>query len=69
MLFRSLGNTAFVAARVKHRGALGDYFADISPAVKMGDTPAVAYLLRSNPDNPATDGWAGILCGPGTGRG
>jgi hypothetical protein len=54
-----LGNTAFVSARVKGRGALGDYFAGLAPALKMGDTPSVAYLLRPDPGNPASDGWGG----------
>jgi hypothetical protein len=54
-----LGNAAFVTAKAKGRGALGDYFAGISPTLKMGDTPSVAYLLRADPENPASDGWGG----------
>jgi len=54
-----LGNQAFVAAHIKGHGALGDYFATINPAVKMGDTPAVNYLFGKTPDNPAADSWGG----------
>jgi len=55
-----LGNTAFVARHVKGVGALGDYFAGIAPQVKMGDTPALAYVLGANPEDPgATVGWGG----------
>ncbi|MFT3780585.1 MAG: DUF1593 domain-containing protein [Nibricoccus sp.] len=53
------GNTAFVATRVKGRGALGNYFATIAPLVKMGDTPSIAYLLGQNPDDPTSDSWGG----------
>lgn len=54
-----LENTAFVTAHIKGRGALGDYFASISPQLKMGDTPSLAYLFGANPENPATDSWGG----------
>lgn len=55
-----LGNAAFVAAHVKGRGALGDYFATVAPQVKMGDSPSVAYVLGADPENPAAQGnWGG----------
>jgi hypothetical protein len=54
-----LGTTAFVTEHVKGRGALGDYFAAIDPRLKMGDTPSLAYVLGSTPDNPASDSWGG----------
>ena len=54
-----LDNAAFVAAHLKGRGALGDYFASIAPKVKMGDTPSLVYLLGAHPEDPANDGWGG----------
>jgi hypothetical protein len=54
-----LENTAFVATHVRGHGALGDYFAGIADKVKMGDTPSLAYLFGSTPDNPASDSWGG----------
>lgn len=42
-------NTAFVAAHIAHRGALGTYFAThLKGTIKMGDTPSLVWLL--NPD-------------------
>jgi hypothetical protein len=54
-----LSNEGFVATHVKGHGALGDYFASIDPRLKMGDTPSLAYLWGSNPENPAEDSWGG----------
>jgi len=54
-----LGNTRFVAERVKGAGALGDYFAGIAPQIKMGDTPSFAYVLGSDPERPEAGGWGG----------
>src|SRR5688572_6004862 len=54
-----LANDAFVAQRVKGRGALGDYFTTIAPKVKMGDTPSLAYVLSAAPANPAAESWGG----------
>ncbi|MBK7926623.1 MAG: DUF1593 domain-containing protein [Bryobacterales bacterium] len=54
-----LANRAFVSTHVKGRGALGDYFATIAPALKMGDTPSLTYLFGTNPENPAADSWGG----------
>ena len=54
------GNTAFVAAHVAGRGALGAYFAThLMGTLKMGDSPSVAYLLHGTPDNPSQAGWGG----------
>jgi hypothetical protein len=54
------GNTAFVAARLAGRGALGDFFANqLKGTIKMGDSPSVGYLLRSDPDDPSQPGWGG----------
>lgn len=54
------GNTAFVAARVAGRGALGNYFAThLRGAIKMGDTPSVMHVLGAAPEDPARDGWGG----------
>ncbi|MCX6950676.1 MAG: DUF1593 domain-containing protein [Verrucomicrobia bacterium] len=54
-----LGNAAFVAAHVKGRGALGDYFVTIAPKIKMGDTPSLAYVFGATPEDPAKDSWGG----------
>jgi len=54
-----LSNRAFVSTHVKGRGALGDYFASISPAVKMGDSPSLTYLFGATPDDPSADSWGG----------
>lgn len=54
-----LGNDAFVAAHVAGRGALGDYFAQIKPTIKMGDSPTVGWLLRGTPEDPSQPGWGG----------
>ncbi len=54
-----LGNTAFVEAHIKGRGALGDYFATIAPEVKMGDSPSLVYLMGERPDDPSGDSWGG----------
>lgn len=54
------GNSAFVAAHVAHRGALGDLFATLlEGTIKMGDSPSVGYLLRGTPDDPSQPGWGG----------
>lgn len=53
------GNQAFVSAHIAGRGALGDYFVSIAPALKMGDTPSLTYLLGATPENPAADSWGG----------
>jgi hypothetical protein len=54
------GNTAFVAAHLAGRGALGDFFAtQLRGTIKMGDTPSVGWLLRGTPADPAQPGWGG----------
>ena len=54
------GNSAFVAAHVAGRGALGDYFAtQLKGTIKMGDSPSVGYLLHGTRDNPSEPGWGG----------
>lgn len=53
------GNTTFVTAHLAGRGALGDYFTRISPRLKMGDTPSLAYVLGATPEDPASDSWGG----------
>ena len=54
-----LGNAAFVQTHIKGHGALGDYFATIAPKIKMGDTPSLAYLMGSHPEDPTKDSWGG----------
>lgn len=54
-----LGNVEFVARHVRPHGALGKFFADQKPDIKMGDTPSLLYLMRGNPDDPASGHWGG----------
>jgi hypothetical protein len=54
------GNTAFVAAHVAGRGALGEFFAaQLKGTIKMGDSPSVGYLLQGTPEDPSQPGWGG----------
>ncbi|MEP6915945.1 MAG: DUF1593 domain-containing protein [Acidobacteriota bacterium] len=54
------GNTAFVAAHVSGRGALGTFFATLlNGTVKMGDSPSLGYLVHGTPDDPSQPGWGG----------
>jgi hypothetical protein len=55
----AFGNREFVSSNISGRGALGDYFATISPAIKMGDTPSLTYLFGATPENPAAESWGG----------
>jgi hypothetical protein len=53
-------NTAFVTQHIAGRGALGDYFnTQLQGVIKMGDTPAVGWLLRGTPEDPTQPGWGG----------
>lgn len=55
-----LGNKSFVDTHVAGHGALGDFFCKfLDNTIKMGDTPSVAYLLRGNPEDPASPSWGG----------
>lgn len=63
------GNTAFVAAHVAGRGALGNFFAtQLKGTVKMGDSPSVGYLLRGAPEDPSRPGWGGKFAPTWDGR-
>jgi hypothetical protein len=60
------GNERFVSEQVAGRGSLGAYFAtgitfrgERETQLKMGDTPAVGYLLHGLPDDPEHGGWGG----------
>lgn len=53
------GNSSFVEQNIKQFGALGKYFYDKGKTIKMGDTPALAYWLNGNPDDPGSPGWGG----------
>ncbi|MBI5692133.1 MAG: DUF1593 domain-containing protein [Verrucomicrobia bacterium] len=54
------GNTAFVAAHLAGRGALGTFFAtQLRGTIKMGDSPSVGWLLHGNPADPSQPGWGG----------
>lgn len=61
-----LGADNFAEANAAGRGALGEFFAHgirfegrKRSALKMGDTPTVAWLLRGNPALPFQPGWGG----------
>lgn len=61
-----LANDSFVSAHVAGHGALGDYFAGgiafqgtTRTAIRMGDSPAVTWLLQGNPADPTQPGWRG----------
>lgn len=54
-----LGNETFVATHARGRGALGAFFCSISPKVKMGDSPSLAYVLGAQRDDPSAGGWGG----------
>jgi hypothetical protein len=53
------GNRAFVSQHIARKGALGDFFVSQKADVKMGDTPAVGWLLKGNPDDPTQPSWGG----------
>jgi hypothetical protein len=54
------GNSAFVAAHIAGRGALGDFFnTQLGATIKMGDTPSVGWLLHGTPGDPSQPGWGG----------
>ena len=53
------GNGTFVQKHIAGHGALGAFFKDRLPAIKMGDTPTVAYLLSGTPEDPAQESWGG----------
>ncbi len=54
-----LGNNTFLQEHVRDHGTLGDLLVEKLPAIKMGDTPSVLYLLAGNPDDPQSDHWGG----------
>ena len=54
------GNREFVGRYVAGRGALGEFFAtQLGGTIKMGDTPAVAYVLNNVVADPTRGGWGG----------
>lgn len=60
------GNEQFVREHIAGRGALGDFFATgirfdakTRSAIKMGDTPSLAFLFGKTPDDPSKDSWGG----------
>jgi hypothetical protein len=54
------GNAAFVSSHIAGRGALGEFFAShLKGTIKMGDSPAVGYLLKGTPEDPSKPGWGG----------
>ena len=54
-----LGNKTFPQEHVQGHGFLGDFFVEKLPAIKMGDTPSVLYLLAGDPNDPLSDHWGG----------
>ena len=53
------GNESFPALCIAGHGALGDFFMNKMPVIKMGDTPTVAYLLKGAPEDPEGESWGG----------
>lgn len=56
---KNYGNESFVWSNIKDRGALGNLFYQKKKDIKMGDTPAVLYLLHGDPENPESESWGG----------
>lgn len=61
-----LGNETFIPAHAAGRGAMGDYLAkgisfrgERRTAIRMGDSPAIGWLLQGDPSDPAKPGWGG----------
>ena len=54
------GNRKFVKQHIAGKGALGEYFnTKLEGTIKMGDTPAVGWLLRGTPEDPSQPSWGG----------
>ena len=53
------GNTEFVKQHIAGHGALGEFFRSKLDAIKMGDTPSVAWLLGGTPGDPSQPSWGG----------
>ena len=54
------GNEAYFERAIRGRGAMGsDFVKYYKGAIKMGDTPSVAYLLSGETENPAGESWGG----------
>lgn len=50
----------FFEKYINHKGALGTDFGNYyGGAIKMGDTPSLAYLLNGDASNPTTESWGG----------
>jgi len=52
-------NSGFVKEHVAGKGSLGSFFAKKLGAIKMGDSPSVAWLLKGSPEDPSKLGWGG----------
>ncbi|MBT33251.1 MAG: hypothetical protein CMO01_26620 [Thalassobius sp.] len=55
------GNLSFIEKHVKDYGAMGKLFWDKKKDIKMGDTPAVLYMLNGNPAKPESESWGGAF--------
>lgn len=54
-----LGNREFLDQHVRGHGALGQLLVEKLPAIKMGDSPSVLYLLSGDANNPEGPHWGG----------
>lgn len=54
-------NSEFVLRHIKDYGALGKYFYNKGPIIKMGDTPTLAYFLKGSPEDPTSLSWGGTF--------
>ncbi|HQU86812.1 MAG TPA: DUF1593 domain-containing protein [Pyrinomonadaceae bacterium] len=54
------GNSSFVSRYIAGKGELGNFFnTQLKGTIKMGDTPAVGWLLKGDPTKPTKAGWGG----------
>lgn len=54
-----LANRTFLDLHIRGHGALGQFLVEKLPAIKMGDSPSVLYLLRGDPAEPTFAHWGG----------
>lgn len=62
-----LDNRTFLDKHVRGHGALGKLLVEKLPAIKMGDTPSVLYLLHGSADDPTEEHWGGSFAATGHG--
>jgi len=54
------GNLSFIQKHVASEGAMGEFFmTQLEGVIKMGDTPAVVWVMHDDPLDPTKPGWGG----------